>query len=287
MTNETEEQSFEDAFDELAEGKAAENQPELEFESETEEVEEDVQLREGQEEEEDEGQVEEGQVEEDPQPEFSLEERLREAENQAQLWQHKYNSDLGRQNAYQRKVSEYEQEIQKLKKQVERSGTDSMTPSEWKALQEDYPDIAQGVQSQFSQLQARHQAEIESIRRELQPIQAQAQESYVQDQFRILEMEHPDYREIAQSESFKSWVQYQPENIRSMMTSQQAGDAAYLLRTYKNDLMPGQQASNELKSRREKQLRQAQTVPQRGGRSRSNMPPEDDFEAAFDFFASK
>lgn len=282
MTNETEEQSFEDAFDELAEGKTAEEQPELEFETETEEV-EDVQLREGQEEEED-----EGQVEAKPQPEFSLEERLEEAERQAQLWQHKYNSDLGRQNAYQRKVSEYEKEIQQLKKQVERSGgPDSMTPSEWKALQEDYPDIAQGVQSQFAQLQARHQAEIESIRRELQPIQAQAQESYVQDQFRILEMEHPDYREIAQSESFKSWVQYQPQNIRDMITSQQAGDAAYLLRTYKNDLMPGQQASTELKSRREKQLRQAQTVPQRGGRSRSNMPPEDDFEAAFDYFASK
>jgi hypothetical protein len=282
MTNETEEQSFEDAFDELAEGKAAEEQPELEFETETEEV-EDVQLREGQEEEED-----EGQIEAEPQPEFSLEERLEEAERQAQLWQHKYNSDLGRQNAYQRKVSEYENEIQQLKKQAERSNNpDSMTPSEWKALQEDYPDIAQGVQSQFAQLQARHQAEIESIRRELQPIQAQAQESYVQDQFRILEMEHPDYREIAQSDSFKSWVEYQPENIRNMMTSQQAGDAAYLLRTYKNDLMPGQQASTELKSRREKQLRQAQTVPQRGGRSRSNMPPEDDFEAAFDFFASK
>lgn len=282
MTNETEEQSFEDAFDELAEGKTAEEQPELEFETETEEV-EDVQLREGQEEEED-----EGQVEAELQPEFSLEERLEEAERQAQLWQHKYNSDLGRQNAYQRKVSEYENEIQQLKKQVERSDSpDSMTASEWKALQEDYPDIAQGVQSQFAQLQARHQAEIESIRRELQPIQAQAQESYVQDQFRILEMEHPDYREIAQSDSFKSWVQYQPQNIRDMITSQQAGDAAYLLRTYKNDLMPGQQASTELKSRREKQLRQAQTVPQRGGRSRSNMPPEDDFEAAFDYFASK
>jgi len=286
MSNEPEEQSFEDAFDELASDPASESNNDSFDEIEpvsgseiAEEEAEDVQLRERQEEEEDQGQIE---------PEDSIEARLEQAEKEAQLWQHKYNSDLGRQNAFQRKLTEQQQLIDQLQNQVKRSGSDSeMTPSEWKALQDDYPDIAQGVQSQFAQLQARHEQEIQSIRRELQPIQEQAQESYVQDQFRILEMEHPDYRDVAQSESFKAWVQAQPHNIQSMMSSQQAGDAAYLLRTYKNDLMPGQQASSELKQRREKQLRQAQTVPTRGGRSRSNMPPEDDFEAAFEFFASR
>ena len=45
------------------------------------------------------------------------------------------------------------------------------------------------------------------------------------------------------------------------------------------------QDNSALKQRREKQLRQAQNVPSRGGRSQQNMPPDDDYEAAFDYFA--
>jgi hypothetical protein len=72
-----------------------------------------------------------------------------------------------------------------------------------------------------------------------------------------------------------------------MMESDNAADAAYLLRTYKNETSPGIQANSELKQRREKQLRQAQNVPSRGGRSQQVMPPDDDFEAAFDYFADR
>ena len=287
MTNETEDKSFEDAFDDLVSeeesGKAVDDFDDgFGDEASSDEGDDDGRLQEGQE--------EEGlrEVEgESSEPEQTIEAQLAAAREEAQRWQHKYNSDLGRQNAFQRKVTEQQQYIQQLESKMKRSTPESMTPNEWKALQEDYPEIAQGFQAYMGQIEARHKAELESVRRDLQPIQQQAQESYIQDQFRLLETEHPDYRDVASSDDFKSWVAAQPQNIQSMITSEQAADAAYLLRTYKNELMPGVQASNELKQRREKQLRQAQTVPQRGGRTRSNMPPEDDFEAAFEFFASR
>jgi hypothetical protein len=279
MTEENQDQSFEDAFNELADAPSSEIEDDL-----PEEEFEDEQLQEGQEEEglREVGSDDESEVEDD-----SVEAQLQRAREEAQLWQHKYNSDLGRQNAFQRKLAEQQQYIDQLQNQMKRSSPESMTPNEWKAIQEDYPEIAQGFQAYVGELEQRHRAEIESVRSALQPIQQQAEESYVMDQFRLLENEHPDYREIAQSDSFKSWVRQQPANVQDMYESKQAADAAYLLRSYKNDLMPGVQASSELKQRREKQLRQAQTVPQRGGRTRSNMPPEDDFEAAFDYFASK
>jgi len=278
MSDADKDQSFEDAFDELAEEGS---ELEASVQEEEEEDQSPASDQEGGDEDERYGDgTQEVAIEED---------QLTAARNELQMWQHKYNSDLGRQHAFQKKVSEQQQYIQQLESQLKRGhgGQAAMTPDEWKVIQDDYPEIARGMQSYIGQLEARHKAEIESVRRDLQPIQQQAQDSFISDQFRILEMQHPDYREVAQSESFKLWVQAQPSHIQDMMSSNQAGDAAYLIRTYKNDLMPGIQASTELKQRREKQLRQAQTVPARGSRTRSNMPPEDDFEAAFEFFASR
>lgn len=276
MSEENEEQSFNDAFDELAEGEStsSEDAPE----SLTNEVDDD-------------GKEEEGQAllleEESEKTEqaLSIEDQLDAAQGELQQWQHRYNSDLGRQNAYQRQLKEQQQTIEKL--QQSSTASPSAGDNSWKLVAEDYPDIAEGVKSLFEKQANEHRFELDRVRGELQPIQEQARKSYVDQQFVMLENEHPDYREVAVSEEFKGWVATQPGPIQEMIQSEQAGDAAYLLRAYKNDVQPGQQATSELKQRREKQLRQGQTVPSRGGRSKSNLPPEDDFEAAFDFFASR
>tara|TARA_R110001599_G_scaffold16771_4_gene67936 strand:+ start:4284 stop:5126 length:843 start_codon:yes stop_codon:yes gene_type:complete len=280
MSEENEEQSFNDAFDELAEGEstASEDAPE----SITNEVDDDGK-------EEEEGQAllleEETEETEETKQALSIEEQLDAAQGELQQWQHRYNSDLGRQNAYQRQLKEQQQTIEKLKQNSATSP--SAGDNSWKLVAEDYPDIAEGVKSLFEKQANEHRVELDRVRGELQPIQEQARKSYVDQQFVMLENEHPDYREVAVSEEFKGWVATQPAPIQEMIQSEQAGDAAYLLRAYKNDVSPGQQATSELKQRREKQLRQGQTVPSRGGRSKSNLPPEDDFEAAFDFFASR
>jgi len=283
MSEENEEQSFNDAFDELAEGESTSSEDTLE--SLTDEVNDDGQEEKGQallleaETEETE------EIEEAAEPTLSIEEQLSAAQGELQQWQHRYNSDLGRQNAYQRQLKEQQQTIEKLKQSSE--ATPSAGDNSWKLVAEDYPDIAEGVKSLFEKQANEHRAELDRVRGELQPIQEQARKSYVDQQFVMLENEHPDYREVAVSDQFKDWVATQPAPIQEMIQSEQAGDAAYLLRAYKNDVSPGQQATSELKQRREKQLRQGQTVPSRGGRSKSNLPPEDDFEAAFDFFATR
>lgn len=274
MSEENEEQSFNDAFDELAEGESTSSEDTLEtFDDEVD----------------DDGQEEEGQAlvleEESKEPALSVEEQLSAAQDELQQWQHRYNSDLGRQHAYQRQLKQQQQTIERL--QQSSSPSTAAADNSWKLVAEDYPDIAEGVKSLFEKQANEHRAELNRVRGELQPIQEQARKSYIDQQFVMLEKEHPDYREVAKSGEFKSWVATQPHPIQEMIQSEQAGDAAYLLRAYKNDVSPGLQATSELRQRREKQLRQGQTVPSRGGRSKSNLPPEDDFEAAFDFFASR
>jgi len=283
MSKKQEEQSFEDAFDELAEGVDSSADEPVEPTEETE----DGELQ-GQEEAQEQAELLEDpadETEEDPsEPEPQDEVAALRAE--LQQWQHRYNSDLGRQNAYQRQLQEKDQLIAQMQKSNQAKNP-GISNDRWKVVSEDYPDIAEGVKALFEEQKQQHEMELQRVRAELQPIQQQAHQTYIDQQFDLLEREHPDYREIAASQDFKSWVAMQPQNVQQMITSEQAGDAAYLLRAYKNDVQPGQQASSELKQRREKQLRQAQTVPSRGGRAQTQMPPDDDFEAAFDFFASR
>lgn len=284
MSEENQEQSFEDAFNELVDG----DTPDTEANAEPAGEESEDAVSQGQEEEEEQTGVlepeedpEEPEESEDPDP---LKE-LAAAKEELQRWQHKYNSDLGRQNAYQRQIQEKDQLIARL--QSTQSANPGVVNKDWATLKEDYPDIAQGISALIEEKDARHAQEIQSLKQSLEPIQAQAKESFVAQQYQILAYEHPDYAEIAASPEFNKWVQTQPHNVMQMMESDNAADAAYLLRTYKNEMSPGLQATSELKQRREKQLRQAQNVPSRGGRSQQVMPPDDDFEAAFDYFADR
>lgn len=293
MSETNEEQTFEDAFDELAEETSSSSASTETTEEVTANAEEEGQEEEGVREAELLEPEPEPEPEQEPAPELTIEEKLDAAHAEIQQLTHKYNSDLGRQNAYQRQLQERDQQILQLQRQQQQSQPKNpgISNERWKVVAEDYPDIAQGVQAIFEEQTKRHEAQLaavqDQVQRELAPIQQQAHQTYVDQQFAVLEQEHPDYREIAGSDDFKGWVGAQPEPIQALMKSEQAGDAAYLLRAYKNEMNPGQQATSELKQRNQAKLRQAQTVPSRGGRAQTQMPPDDDFDAAFEFFASK
>jgi hypothetical protein len=284
MSEENAEQTFEDAFDELAGGST----PEAAFEVEVtldESGEADVQLREGEKEEEVEA---EGQVdqptEDDPEPQGASEiDALRQ---ELQRERHKYNSDLGRQNAFQRQLKERDEEIARLRSS--QAANPGISDNRWKTVKEDYPDIAEGMTALIEQTKQAHAQEVAALKQQIEPIQGQLHENYVQQQYSMLAAEHPDWEVIAASPEFNHWISTQPHNVRQMMESEQAGDAAYLLRVWKNENAPAIQPDNsELKQRREKQLRQAQNVPSRGGRSQQITPPESDFDAAFDYFVEQ
>ena len=283
MSEENAEQTFEDAFDELAGGTPSAEASEEVALDETGEA--DVQLREGEEEEEVEA---EGQVDEstqgEPEPQGNAE--INALRQELQRERHKYNSDLGRQNAFQRQLKERDEEIAKLKSS--QAVNPGISDNRWKTVKEDYPDIAEGMTALIEQTKQAHAQEVAALKQQLEPIQGQLHENYVQQQYSMLAAEHPDWEVIAASPEFNHWISTQPHNVRQMMESEQAGDAAYLLRVWKNENAPAIQPDNsELKQRREKQLRQAQNVPSRGGRSQQITPPESDFDAAFDYFVEQ
>ncbi len=284
MTENEDERSFEDHFDELA-GDVPTPPAEMSIPDEPEEGEEYANAQ-GQEEEKEEEQA--GVLEPEPEPEaefsaesLSLEEQLAATQAELQKAHHKYNSDLGRQNAYQRQIKERDQMIAEMQKQLAQA-----TPVQSDTMQEDYPDIAQATDGRIGRALAPLQQEIARLRNELDPLKQHQSQTWLQSQFAALEAEHPDWAQVAQSPEFQHWADRQPPEVKAMLDSEEADRAIYILRSFKNEVMPAPvQANSELKQRREKQLRQAQNVPSRGGRSQQNMPPENDFDAAFEYFA--
>lgn len=288
MSEELEEQTFDDAFDEFA---VSDNDAELQNEiSETDEA-----VVEATEQDEP---VNEAPVEQprDDMGRFTTEESAEpDWKAEAQQWQHRYNSDLGRQSALQRKIQEQQDQIAQLQKaaqnasqapQAPHANPNGMTDAKWAEFKEDFPEIAEVMEYQ-QQIQDRaHQQEIAELKAQLVPIQQQSRQQYVNAQYQVLEQQHPDWKDIAKSTEFRNWLEQQPSAVSQLVESEEAADAAYLIQTFKT-ASARPMVNDDLKQRRERQLRQGQTISNRGGRPKSTGPAADDFDAAFDYFASK
>lgn len=292
-----EEESYEDAFNAVVDGEDDES-GEFETESTVDESEEPEAPddEEGEQEDEhsedptDSGIAQSQETPRDDKGRFkSKDEELAELREEAQKWQHRYNSDLGRQNALQRKIQEQEQQLSQLRKAPQQEQSPAgMSPAEWETLKEDFPEIAAAMESRLSVINQQYESKISRLEQQIQPMQQQAQQQYKNAQYQILESQHPDWKTVAQTPEFRQWIDAQPSAVVQLMESDEAADAAYLIGTYKLHTQPTSSIqSDDLKQRREKQLRQGQTLSNRGGRKKSAMPAEDDYENSFNFFAEQ
>ena len=76
---------------------------------------------------------------------------------------------------------------------------------------------------------------IAELEQKLTPIEAKQQQDAIGLQYNKLEQEHPDYVEISKDPVFHNWLGTQPLPVRAMIESEDASEASYLLKLYKND----------------------------------------------------
>ena len=244
MTEKDEERSFEDHFDELAGDAVPEAPLEMSIPDETDEGESHA-AQEEEKEEEQTLRVLEPEGEEEPEPEApetdtpSLEEQLTLTRAELQKERHRYNSDLGRQNAFKRQIKERDDQIAQLQRQIQNAA-----PQQKSALHEDYPDIAEGAQQLVGSALDPVNQRIAQMEQSIAQFQANEHNNFIQGQFAELEAEHPDWNDIAESPEFRHWITQQPEQVQAMYESDMATDAIYLIRSYKSEVMPAQQQDN-------------------------------------------
>ena len=166
-----------------------------------------------------------------------MNEELERYKAEAQQWQHRYNSDLGRQNALQRKIKELEDQLS----QVSTPAPESMSQKEWDELQQDFPEIAKAVEAKLGTMTQSYEAKINQLQSQLNPIQELNEQTYISSQMGQLSAEFPDWQETAQSAEFQQWVNQQPVTVRELVQSNEAADAAYLIRTFKATTQPAPQ----------------------------------------------
>lgn len=214
-------------------------------------------------------------------------------QEKATQWEHRYNSDLGRQNSLQRKIAEQDATIQQMKSQpAANPGGSGMSDDQWESLKQDFPEVADGVEAKLNAITSGYEERITQLQSQMQPIQQQAEHQqqenerqFINSQLQILQEKHSDWNVVGKSNDYREWLSVQRPSIRSMGKSHDAEDAIELLDRYKQDTgeTQKQQQADDLKAKRQRQLQSSQTVSRRGVINQ-DLDSED---ALFDHFAAK
>lgn len=235
------------------------------------------------------------EAEEAEEPKAQEPDELTKLKQENQRLQHQFNSVNGRVSAYQRQAEQYKQQLEQRQAQQSQAGDNphgsGMSDEKWEALKQDYPDIAEAMEAQLNGIRSQYEGELSRIKGEVEPLkqyQQQTQQAqHISSQMQALESQHPDWRDVVQTKDYSEWLRSQPHSIQQLMNSTDAQDNIFLLNTFKAARAPQAPAVNPVTSKRERQLRQAQTLPSRSTKGGQNDIPDDDYEAAFNYYAEK
>lgn len=190
-------------------------------------------------------------------------------ERNAEL-EHSFKSNAGRVSALQKKINEYEEQLNQDQELIENKN-DSIVEFE-----EDYPDIAESVKAMLDKQEKQWQDKFD---KEFSSVREAEQKRYNESQVAELANEFPNWNEIEQSQEFGKWITTQPEPVKQMFSSQRAVDHSYLLNSF---IQQKSQKADSLTAKRERKLKSSVALPNKGASKKSQAP--DDFEAAFEYY---
>jgi hypothetical protein len=225
--------------------------------------------------------------------------------------QHTIDSDAGRVSAFQRKINALERNQQTAPK-AQPSSTqiaDAMKGSstDWDQFKEDYPEVAQALDSRFAALGVAAQ---DSIDQTLAPVRNhQAHIAQVEagnaHKARIdtVAQEFPTWTDEVKKPEFNSWLDTQPPGVRALSESDDTLDASTLIGLYDGHLVAQGQPSIKVNpepgvddeapaatpqaNKRKQQLEAGSSVPSKSARVDGTAEAGTEFDAAFDVFAKR
>tara|TARA_A100001391_G_scaffold149342_2_gene106850 strand:+ start:75 stop:965 length:891 start_codon:yes stop_codon:yes gene_type:complete len=200
---------------------------------------------------------EQQQVDDDPEPESAEEKTFK-----------KRYGDLRRHS--QKKEGELQQQIDELRTQLEASTKKEIkypkSESELEAWMEQYPDVAQIVET-IAMKKAHEQAsEFETKFKAIDEMKLEAQREKAEAELMRL---HPDFEQIRDTDDFHNWVEEQPKWVQDALydNDSDAKSAARAIDLYKSDMG----ITNKKKSSKDKEAAKAI-----GTRSERSAPEGDE-----------
>ena len=164
----------------------------------------------------------------------------------------------------------------------------------WAEFTEEYPEVAQAIDARLS-------AGLSTVKHEfsaqLQPLVDRAAEVQDQEIESFLKTDYPGWKGVVNTPEFIDWSEKQARGVRALMESDDPDDAAALFDLYKVHVgewpgkpdpqdEPEDPRVKQLQQRRERQLQDGTTIPNRGA-GVTPGPATDDFTAAFEHHAER
>lgn len=279
-----------------------------------------IEPQEGDSEEENIDEVEDTEAEDDgPDPWDGVPDELRqefeETKKRAERFEHSARSNSGRLGALQKKIDELTRKLEDVNPPAQEKkeeppvdpGDSIFDFPEWKAFEEDFGDVAKpqkaAMRRLFETLYSRL-SDTEKVSKTLQ--EARNTERWA-EQARILEGNHPGWRQLVQDhfDEFNDFVNASPHRQKllepnaDIITDAAAGSDLFdLFKRHlngKNGKVDEKEPKSKPKPRpltqkRQKQLESAATVAPRSapgpGRRSDDLPGPDEFDASFRYFSS-
>lgn len=149
-----------------------------------------------------------------------------------------------------------------------------------RASAEEYPDAVAAIVEELEE----SRAEIKRLSDIVKPVAEDRDAAEMTEAYSKLEKDHPDFREIAEDDSWANWLKDQPDNVQKLGNSWEPAEVSAALRLFKAEraeALAGQEPPkpSATDEKRGRQLDGSKIVPSRGAPVATGVP--DDFSAAF------
>lgn len=229
-------------------------------------------------------------------------------------------SQAGRVTAYQRKVDELEAQIKQLQSQTVPANPSAAAPSAaapsttegatdkkataeedaWAQFEKEYPEVAGPIKEKLDRAQRdrfqqdRSQQVDPGRQAALDQLLAERAQMEVERQVRELSVQHPDWVAVTESEGFRTWAEAAHPSVQAMLAVNadqinDAAQAAMALSLFKTSQQgrSAQAGPTKIQQKRQRQLEGNTGVHAQRGSGGAGEPPENDFDAAFAYFANR
>lgn len=211
------------------------------------------------------------------------------AEQDAEYWRHKFQSDQGRVSALQKKINDLETKLNAG--EATEAEVKSGTVEAFEELKKDFPEIATAVQSYVDEQVGQVAGTVSKrVKDTIEPLQEEHQDRFFAAQFEALEKAHPDYETVVKTAAWDQWLDSQPSQIRELANSDYANDVSTALSYFKGTQPAEEKGETDevtsVMEKRKKQMEDARGISSKRSATPRKADP-DDFEGAFEHYAKK
>lgn len=207
----------------------------------------------------------------------SLEEQLLSIQKERDDWRHKFESNQGRVAAMQRERAA--QEKAPIKEEVAEEDDEA-----WAELVDDFPELATALNKRLEGITEKFERTMgEKLGPITERLEKGAQEEASAKFNSVVGESYENWEEIINTDGFRNFLSELPESIQQLYYSDNPADAIYLLDQYQGGVQREQ--PHDAKRKKQDRLQRSVAAPRTGSGGRTGVP--DDFDSAFDYYASQ